>query len=98
MTRAVLGKGQEGVRRAMGKQRLGIYQCSSLSLRQVLEIQFTRGRPYKKDDNAHMEQKNWTHVRRLLGYERYDSPTGLEALNNLYSHPRGCFKTCSFPR
>ena len=36
-------------------------------------IQFTRGRPYKKDDNAHIEQKNWTHVRRILGYVRYDS-------------------------
>ncbi len=31
------------------------------------QIQFTRGRPYKKDDNAHIEQKNWTHVRKLLG-------------------------------
>ena len=41
---------------------------------QALDIQFTRGRPYKKDDKAHIEQKNWTHVRRLLGYERYDSP------------------------
>jgi transposase InsO family protein len=30
-------------------------------------IQFTRGRPYKKDDNAHIEQKNWTHVRKLIG-------------------------------
>ena len=37
-------------------------------------IQFTRGRPYKKDDNAHIEQKNWTHVRKLLGYVRYDAP------------------------
>jgi len=34
------------------------------------EIQLTRGRPYKKDDNAHIEQKNWTHVRKLLGWER----------------------------
>ena len=31
------------------------------------QVQFTRGRPYKKDDNAHVEQKNWTHVRKLLG-------------------------------
>ena len=43
---------------------------------QAQELQFTRGRPYKKDDNAHIEQKNWTHVRRLLGYVRYDSPGG----------------------
>jgi hypothetical protein len=34
------------------------------------QIQFTRGRPYKKDDNAHIEQKNWTHVRKLMGWER----------------------------
>lgn len=33
-------------------------------------IQFTRGRPYKKDDNAHIEQKNWTHVPRLIGWDR----------------------------
>jgi hypothetical protein len=46
-------------------------------------IQFTRGRPYKKDDNAHVEQKNWTHVRKLLGYARFDSPEALTAINNL---------------
>ncbi len=34
---------------------------------QAHDIQFTRGRPYKKDDNAHIEQKNWTHVRKLAG-------------------------------
>ncbi len=48
------------------------------------KIQFTRGRPYKKDDNAHVEQKNWTHVRKLLGYVRYDSETALGAINKLY--------------
>lgn len=51
---------------------------------QQLEIAFTRGRPYKKDDNAHVEQKNWTHVRRLVGYLRYDSPRALTAMNGLY--------------
>lgn len=47
-------------------------------------IQFTRGRPYKKDDNAHIEQKNWTHVRKLLGWDRYDSAQAVEAMNDLY--------------
>jgi len=47
-------------------------------------IQFTRGRPYKKDDNAHVEQKNWTHVRKLLGWDRYDSLQAREAINDLY--------------
>jgi len=49
-------------------------------------IQFTRGRAYKKDDNAHIEQKNWTHVRKLVGYARYDTPEALHALNDLYRH------------
>jgi len=47
-------------------------------------IQFTRGRPYKKDDNAHIEQKNWTHVRKLLGWDRYDTNNALDAINDLY--------------
>jgi hypothetical protein len=48
------------------------------------QIQFTRGRPYKKDDNAHIEQKNWTHVRKIFGDERYDSPKAFQAMNDLY--------------
>jgi hypothetical protein len=48
------------------------------------KIQLTRGRPYKKDDNAHIEQKNWTHVRKLLGWDRYDSAAVVEAINDLY--------------
>ena len=50
------------------------------------QIQLTRGRPYKKDDNAHVEQKNWTHVRKLLGWERYDSRAAVAAINDLYRH------------
>ena len=52
------------------------------------QIQFTRGRPYKKDDNAHIEQKNWTHVRKLLGYVRYDSAAALAAINVVYAELR----------
>ena len=47
-------------------------------------VQFTRSRPYKKDDNAHIEQKNWTHVRQWLGYRRFDNPDIVSLLNNLY--------------
>jgi hypothetical protein len=43
----------------------------------------TRSRPYKKDDNAHVEQKNWTHVRQCFGYERYDNPELVEPMNVL---------------
>ena len=47
-------------------------------------IQFTRGRPYKKNDNAHIEQKNWTHVRKLFGWYRYDSERTVGLINALY--------------
>lgn len=43
----------------------------------------TRSRPYKKDDNAHVEQKNWTHVRQNFGYERHDNPAVVEPINAL---------------
>jgi len=52
------------------------------------QVQFTRSRPYKKDDNAHVEQKNWTHVRKLVGWERYDTPEALAALTALYTDLR----------
>lgn len=43
----------------------------------------TRSRPYKKDDNAHVEQKNWTHIRQCFGYERHDNPEVVELINAL---------------
>jgi hypothetical protein len=64
---------------------------------QAHEIQFTRGRPYKKDDNAHIEQKNWTHVRKLLGYVRYDSPAAHAAIHALYRHELRLFQNFFLP-
>ena len=49
-------------------------------------VQFTRSRPYHKDDNAHVEQKNWTHVRQWFGYHRLDKPVLVGLMNHLYSH------------
>ena len=46
---------------------------------------FTRSRPYQKNDNAHVEQKNWTHVRQLFGYERFDNPELTKLMNALYA-------------
>ena len=43
----------------------------------------TRSRPYKKDDNAHVEQKNWTHIRQCFGYERNDNPEVVAPMNAL---------------
>lgn len=47
-------------------------------------VGFTRSRPYHKDDNGHVEEKNWTRVRQLLGYERFEDPAVLGPLNQLY--------------
>ena len=46
-------------------------------------VYMTRSRPYKKDDNAHVEQKNWTHVRQCFGYERHDNPELVAPMNAL---------------
>lgn len=98
-TRAVLGKGEAGVLAAFDElaaslpfRLLGIdsdngsefinWQVGRWCARH--DVHFTRSRPYKKDDNAHIEQKNWTHVRKLLAWDRYDSPQAVEALNDLY--------------
>lgn len=47
-------------------------------------IQLSRSRPYHSDDNAHVEQKNWTHVRQLFGYERFNKKDVVELMNDLY--------------
>jgi len=98
-SRAVLGRGEEAVQRALNEIRgvlpfplLGVdsdngSEFINWHLKGWCEqqgIHLTRGRPYKKDDNAHVEQKNWTHVRKLLGWERYDTHEAVEAMNDLY--------------
>ena len=48
------------------------------------KITFTRGRSGQSNDGAHVEQKNWTHVRSMVGYLRYDTPGELELLNETW--------------
>ena len=47
-------------------------------------VPLTRSRPYRKNDQAHVEQKNWTHVRQLLGYQRLEQPELVPLINDLY--------------
>jgi hypothetical protein len=49
----------------------------------VRPVYMTRSRPYKKDDNAHVEQKNWTHIRQNFGYERHDNAEVVNPINHL---------------
>lgn len=98
-TRAVMGRGQmatfeaiQDIRNSLPFPLLGIdpdndapfinYHLWTYCVKN--NIYFTRSRPYKKDDNAHIEQKNWTHVRKIFGYVRYDTQEALQSMNDLY--------------
>lgn len=48
-------------------------------------LTFTRCRPYHKDDQAHVEQKNWNVVRQLIGYDRYEGEPACAQLNRIYA-------------
>jgi len=111
-TAAVLGKSQAAVQAALEELRArlpfrlrGIDSDNGSEFInqhlweycQAQEIQFTRGRPYKKDDNAHIEQKNWTHVRKLFGYVRYDTPAACTAMHALYAHELRLFQNLFLP-
>ena len=54
-------------------------------------IQFTRSRPYHSNDNAHVEQKNWSCVRLLFGYERFGNPKLVSLMNDLYANEFSLF-------
>ena len=49
------------------------------------KVLFTRSRAYKKNDNCHVEQKNWTHVREIFGYDRFDDEGLLPLMNEIYT-------------
>jgi len=100
-TRSVLGKGEVGIVKAFSEMSevlpFKVLDIDSDNGSEFInhnlygychgrEIGFTRGRPYKKDDNAHIEQKNWTHVRKLIGWDRYETPDAVAALNDLYAN------------
>jgi transposase InsO family protein len=96
---AILGKAQQRVKSALDKASkrlpfplLGIDPDNGGEfinwglLRWCAErkIDFTRGRPYQKNDNAHVEQKNWTHVRKVMGYDQIEEDRLVNLMNDLY--------------
>jgi hypothetical protein len=66
-------------------------------LKRAEPVAFTRSRPYRKNDNARVEQKNWTHVRQLVGYGRLDNPAQAELLNDLYAKEWSQFRNFFCP-
>jgi hypothetical protein len=55
---------------------------------QYQKITFTRSRPYHKNDQAHVEQKNWSVVRRLVGYDRFETLAQAQLLQDIYQDLR----------
>lgn len=55
-------------------------------------IAMSRSRPYKKNDNCFVEQKNSTHVRQVVGYLRYDTQEEQAAMNSLYRNELRLYK------
>jgi hypothetical protein len=110
--RALLGKGEAAVVEAMTDISSALpfplraidsdgggefINYSLLRFCQERHVGFTRSRPYKKNDNAHIEQKNWTHVRKLLGYARFESAEALRAINDLYRNELRLFQNVFQP-
>jgi hypothetical protein len=60
------------------------HHLRSYMLERAQAVDFTRSRPYHSDDNAHVEQKNWTWARQLLGYQRLEDPLLVEPISALY--------------
>lgn len=109
---AVLGKGEEGVVNALDEmgqslpfKRRGLDSDNGsefinwhlVRYCRKKKIQLFRGRPYKKDDNAHIEQKNWTNVRKQIGYGRYDTQLAVDAMNDLYRNEMRLFTNLFLP-
>jgi len=65
--------------------------------RRKTPVAFTRSRPYHKNDNAHVEQKNWTHVRQLLGWDRLDNPQLVGLINQLYGQEWSAYQNFFCP-
>lgn len=104
---AVMGKGQEptceGIDNARGRCPFSWVEIHSdggtefinahlYSYSQKTSLDFSKSRAYKKNDNCLVEQKNYTHVRRLVGYLRYDTPEEMDLINDLYRNELRLFK------
>lgn len=104
--RAVFGKGEQGVVKAIdnikNKVPFSIKGFDSDTGSEFVNwhlvrycehehIGFTRSRPMMKNDNAYVEQKNNTHIRKRLGYRRYDSEKQLNMINDLYQNELSLF-------
>lgn len=104
---AVLGKGQFRICQSLDRARKrfpfawreihsdndsGFINNHLFKYTQQAGLGFSRSRPNHKNDNFLVEQKNWTHIKKFVGYLRYDSPAEQTILNNLYLNELRLYK------
>ena len=68
-----------------GTEFINDTMLETFTKREDFPINVARSRPYKKNDQAHVEEKNWTHVRQLFGNERIDSKKAISTMNQIYN-------------
>lgn len=86
----------KGVDSDNGKEFLN-YRLVKYFKHRTPPVDYTRARAYNKNDNAHIEEKNWTVVRQYIGYNRLDNPIQLEMLNDLYRNELNYFLNYFLP-
>jgi hypothetical protein len=110
---AIIGRGQiptkEGLDRARSRSPFswleihsdtdkGFINAHLLKYSQETNLRFSRSRPYKKNDNCYVEQKNWFSVRKRFGYLRFDTLKERDLLNDLYRNELRLYKNFFLPR
>ena len=109
---AIMGKGQEATKEAIDNCRnrcpflwkeihsdggTNFINAHIFAYSVQTNLEFSRSRPYKKNDNCMVEQKNWTHVRKKVGYLRYDTLEEVDLLNDLYRNELRLYKNFFCP-
>lgn len=110
---AIMGRGQIPTKEALDKARSryhfdwqeihsdtdkGFINNHLLKYSQETSLKFSRSRPYRKNDNCYVEQKNWFSVRKNLGYFRFDTEKERDLLNDLYCNELRLYKNFFLPR
>lgn len=110
---AIMGRGQVPTCEGLDKARFrspfeweeihsdtdkGFVNAHLLKYCEETNLRFSRSRPYKKNDNCYVEQKNWFSIRKNLGYLRFDTKEEIDLLNDLYRNELRLYNNFFLPR
>jgi len=110
---AIMGRGQIPTKEGLDKARVrspftwkeihsdtdkGFVNAHLLKYSQETNLRFSRSRPYRKNDNCYVEQKNWFSIRKRFGYLRFDTFKERDILNDIYRNELRLYKNFFLPR